>query len=257
MKGILNLIFSKILFVWSYSPLLALTDDTNFGTIDFNFKKDNILDKIKSYRKSFINLMYGNKIIYILTFKDKHFRFYHILKLESYYILTDIEINGICERYVHHINNLNSNNVVIEKESLCYRIENEQRRIDRSLQKINMYATIILTLFPILISVFDFSILFRKNKRIVILLLFICCYCFFNLICYIFNSIKVNHLKQSKFSDLRQSGNHVIKINEQYEYDWQFLRKRADLLVSFVSNIEIWIKYMLIFILILAIYKNI
>lgn len=262
MKKILNFMISKILFVWSYLPLLAITDDDNFGTIDFNlslieFKKNNILNKIKSYRISVINLMYGNKIIYILTFKDKQFRLYHILKLENYYILTDTDINGICERYVNHINNLNLNNIVIEKESLCYRIENEQRRIDRSLQKINMYATIILTLFPILISVFDFRILFIKNKTITILLLFLCCYCFINLICYIFNSIKINPLKQSKFSDLRQSGHHVIKINEQYQYDWQFLKKRADLLVSFVKNIEIWIKYMLIYILILSIYKNI
>jgi len=56
-----------------------------------------------------------------------------------------------------HIAKLLDDDLEIEKEKLLYHIEREEQRISTSVDKINIYATIILTVIPIVVALIDFG----------------------------------------------------------------------------------------------------
>lgn len=60
----MNKILSMVLALWSYSVILAFTDDVNFGTIEYT---DNFRNDIRELRFSLINIMMGSRIIYLFT----------------------------------------------------------------------------------------------------------------------------------------------------------------------------------------------
>lgn len=63
---------------------------------------------------------------------------------------------------------------------------------------------------------------------------------------YIFRTIKVHGIKKSSFSDLRESSDRKKEIVMQYQYDWQQLKYKAQLFVSFVLNLQEWVVVLLI-----------
>lgn len=62
-----------------------------------------------------------------------------------------------------------------------------------------------------------------------------------NAILYILQVVKIQSIDKSSFSELRKSANHKIELNKQYHYDWQYLKRKADLFVSYVKNLQNWI----------------
>ena len=65
--------------LWSYSLILPVTDDNNFGTNEMgNGDKERT-----SYRISLFGFFWGHKAKYLLTynFKNKRFSFYHEITL--------------------------------------------------------------------------------------------------------------------------------------------------------------------------------
>ena len=239
MKKLMNKILSMVLALWSYSVILAFTDDVNFGTIEYT---DSFRNDIREPRFSLINIMMGSKIVYLFTvdIKRKKVSLFYSLSLESIFVLKENEMAEITERYSQHLNERNNEDIEIERESLCYRIDNEEKRIDKSSEKINLYATIILTVLPLLLAIIDLKkfLYFNIAEKVV---LFIMIYAVMNAIMYIFQSIKIQKIEKSAFSKLRTSVEHNKEINKQYQYDWQYLRKNADLAVSYVKNLQIWI----------------
>ena len=63
--------------------------------------------------------------------------------------LEDEKIEQIQGRFRTHIAELTDDDLEIEKEKLLYHVEREEERINTSIDKINIYATIILTVIPI------------------------------------------------------------------------------------------------------------
>lgn len=246
MGHIINIIF----WLWSHSPVLSLSDDDNFANLEIQNLKEGHL------RFSLINIMLGDKIFYLITFdiKQRKFKLLYEISLEDMPCnrISDQQIKEIQERYREHLNNISSDDIEVERESLCYHINSEEQRIDSSITKINMYTTIMLTVLPLLLAFFDFKIV-----TILPIWLKICfaliVYSLINICKYIFRSIKVRKISKSSFKDLRNSENKAKEINIQYQYDWQQLKFKAQLFVSFVLNLQEWV----IFVLIIAIFFSI
>ncbi|MDE6952815.1 MAG: hypothetical protein K2P09_03280 [Erysipelotrichales bacterium] len=242
MRNIGYLVLKKLLFLWSYSLFFSLTDDSNFGTVELDKPLN---EAIGNLRISLINLMMGSVVFYFVTFdiKNKKFNFFKQLSLEKLFSI-DNQIAEIIERYNKHLEEKRDQCFDEERESLCYRIENEEKRIEKSNDKINIYTTVMLTVLPLLLAIVDIKEIFHLNT-IKIILCIIILYVVINITLYIFQSIKIQSISKSCFSNLRSSENQKKELLLQYHYDWQFLRRKADLYVSYVKNIQYLIVWLL------------
>lgn len=193
--------------------------------------------------------MFGDVILYFITYdiKLKKVAFSKILRLQDMegIILKEEEINGIQERFKQHVEELCEEDLAIEKEKLCYLIQNEEQRISSSVDKINIYASIILTVLPLVLAVVDLKgIITLPFPLLVSVILMV--YSLINICAYVFKAIKVQKISKSSFSDLRSSQKKEKEILLQYQYDWQQLKYKAQLFVSYVLNLQEWVVLMLI-----------
>lgn len=193
--------------------------------------------------------MFGDVILYFITYdiKLKKVAFSKILRLQDMegIILKEEEINGIQERFKQHVEELCEEDLAVEKEKLCYLIQNEEQRISSSVDKINIYASIILTVLPLVLAVVDLKgIITLPFPLLVSVILMV--YSLINICAYVFKAIKVQKISKSSFSDLRSSQKKEKEILLQYQYDWQQLKYKAQLFVSYVLNLQEWVVLMLI-----------
>ncbi len=238
---LLRKMFQFILFAWSYSIVFALTDDSNFGTVEY---KKKFKDDVREPRFSVFNIILGSKAYYFFSW-DKNKKFDLLitksLRYHDKFILPDEKINGITSRYIEHLySGITNDDILNEKEFLVYHIQNQGKRIDTSNEKINLYATIILTVFPVLMAIIDFKQIFSLNIFWKIVTGYIA-YSVINILKYIYDAIKIQSVNRSNFSELRSSAVKNITLNKLYQYDWQFLKRKADLFVSYVKNLQYWI----------------
>lgn len=254
-------IINLLLKIYSYSPFIAVTDDNNFGT---NEGKCNYSENQKpSYRFSVINFNLGNQIFYLFTynFYEKSFKLYHRIKLEECNKLKDKcnneKIKDKTEKFFsEHLSIITDRDIDIEKEFIIYRINNENERIEISNNKMNLYTTIILALIPIIIAFYDINRFVQYNlfEKVLSILLF---FTLLNITVYIFNIMKVRGIEMSNFKDLKCSEEKSKKLLGNYYFDWQMLRDKAVIWVSYVKNIECWITYSLVLFVVLTISLNI
>lgn len=220
--------------------MFSLSDDDNFATIDVGkFKEKKWLLRI-----SLINIMLGDSILYLLTYdmKKKKFDFYTVLSLKDMesILLTDEHIDEIQKQFRKHIRNLSSKDLEIEKEKLCYLIENENQRISSSVNKINIYATIILTVLPLALAVIELKAI-TTFPFLLILGIVLMLYSLVNICAYVFKAIRVQGIRKSTLKDLCESQEKKKEILVQYQYDWQQLKYKAQLFVSYVLNVQEWV----------------
>lgn len=266
MQYIINKLIDGLLWIWSHSPIFCLSDDINFATLNHN---NFIRNKI--YRFSLINIMLGGHIFYIGTFKiyiaSCYIKKLYFLKTDSLYFPNftlsditrlgeifqikshDVSHHSIFSEYVQakaqkatqkfqkHINWLSSGSLQVEKEKLIYHIEQQNRRLDISLNKVNAYTTVILAIIPIVTATiqnpsFDIIQKFVLGIDIYILL---------NICIFIFEIIKINAYYQSSFADLKKAPDKEREIVIQYYYDWQNLKSTADFIIGHVGNLQQWI----------------
>lgn len=226
------------------SPIFALTCDDCFG----DYLQDK---KIEFSRKRFslLNLMLGDRIIYFGTYKigQKELKWFYLLELSKMpnFNLEESKINKLEEAYREHLKNLRNDELIIEKESLDKHIQDEADRIKTSNQKINIYTTIMLTVFPLILAILNVNQLFKLSFSL-ISCVFFGFYAVLNICIYLFATIKVRTISKSSFSDLKTSLNKRKEINVQYYYDWQQLHRKADMAVSYVINVEKWVKIALV-----------
>lgn len=76
---------------------------------------------------------------------------------------------------------------------------------------------------------------------LLVLGIFFMVYSLVNICAYVFKAIKVQGIRKSTFSDLRASQKKDKEILVQYQYDWQQLKTKAQLFVSYVLNLQEWI----------------
>lgn len=260
-----------ILFIWSFSPIFALTNDSTFGTIEC---KEKLSDYSENLRISLINLMLGNNIIYFVTIhfstkkeelfssiSGKHFNFFVLLSLDAMQQFnpsaSDMEkISSAYEQYICGDDRTVSKktdkesptdaDLEIERNFIIYKIQNEDARIQKSDTKVNLYSAISLALIPILVATVDFQRL-SYLSTIGKIVCFLCVYSFFNLIIHVLYSMRVRGIEKSCFKDFKTCPNHRNKEIMNYYNDWQYLKRKADLHVSYVANIQNWIAFAFIF----------
>lgn len=188
--------------------------------------------------------MLGDSALYFITFdfKERKLAFVKILHLQDMdgIVLTEEKINSIQERFRQHIENLGDADLAVEKEKLCYLIQNEDQRISASVDKINIYATIILTVLPLVLAVIDLKAIIALPFLLVVGIVLMI-YSLANICTYVFKAIKVQGISKSTFSDLRESQKKEKEILLQYQYDWQQLKYKAQLFVSYVLNLQEWV----------------
>lgn len=227
-------------WLFSHSPIFAFSDDNNFGPCDG--KSNNMRLRI-----SLINLMFGDVITYIGTYEieTKKIKLFYQLRLSEF----DFSVNYTSvtrNTYLEHLNSLNPEEIVIERESLNEHIQYEQSRIETSNQKINSYMTIILTVLPIILGVLDVNKILKASCGIKICMLIIL-YGVVNICAYLINTIKVRAIHRGMFKDLKESEEKDKELNLQYYFNWQHLKKQANMFVSYVINIQEWIYFVLVF----------
>lgn len=249
MKEIINF----LLMVWSWLPILSFTKDSNFGELTIN-SSSSVRSQLREWRLSVLQIMLGTRKLYVLSVYRKvdpntnvaslHWKWIRFLSLKE--VCDNSEhIQNIYNKYYNRLKSpsIKQERLEAEKESLCYHIETENSRLEKSDNKMNIYTTVVLTLLPILLSIsFDTIIELFKINLIYKIAFIVSLYIVFNITIYLYQYIKVDGYSMSSFTDLKKEKNKRItkKLIAQYYYDFQSLRKKADLFVSYVKNIQKW-----------------
>lgn len=245
---------------YSYFPVLSLTDDNNFGTNDLRKLKD---EQYKpSYRFSLLNLILGHIAVYVITYNitDKKFSLFQAISIENCGSLksdyNEAAINERVGRYINnHLNALSDKDSDTELEFIKYLNDGQCERVALSERKISLYSTILLALIPILLTAFDIKV-FLAYAWYEKLLTIIIIYSLLNVTLIIFRSMKVKGYSFSTFSSLRNSGEKKTQLIKNHYNDWQVNRGSAITWVSYVLNVENWIKVGLITAILLTLLTN-
>lgn len=242
---VLNIIIKYIMFLISYSPIFCLSDDKNFGS-----NEDGIKDFINRIRFSLFSLNLGAYKCYFISIKNNSgFRFIHVINLEDTYIIDATERNrleSLQENYLSLAVDLNN-----DKEFLVYLLENESQRKNMAFNKINMYSAIILAVIPLILIFFKSETLLKVSIAVKILT-FILIYIILNIIFLILQFNKVKGKLRETYKDLKDSENKERTLIKAYYLDWQHIKKEADSVVSFVKNIDKYVRGVLTLTILIA-----
>lgn len=244
MQHFLHDIAVFLLGIWGHFPILALTDDSDFTRWSLSRPKEE-----QKLRISFINLYFGSTAIHILSLlpeapKEKRFQLLDIQQLDRLpaFELTREKAAQLERDYRDHLEHLDSskNEMELETQALRYQIAIQEAREQSSLAKTNSFMTILLAIIPLLLAYFNWNQLFHSSlsaKLCAALLL----YAIINLAILTFEVLKVRAHSRSRFSDLKNSENKQSELAWSYYFDWQNLKRKADLFVSYVDCCQEWI----------------
>lgn len=254
----MNIIKKHLLFILSELPVFSITDDSNFGTVE---ESNN-----KFWRISLLQLMCGATKFYLVTWNKKEdgtvkFKLVRKLSLKECYLSKRKKAESNIEGYKKYLKKINEQQILEEREDLCYHINNEQERIETSDNKINTYTTIVLTMTPIVMAIIDWERLWGigiLSKTI----LCVTAYLMLNIIMYVYGYLKVGSYRRYGFCEMKipQGGKRkrkeiIRKRNELLYFDWQQLRVDASIKVSYVLNLQRWVALVfvsVIFLMVLA-----
>lgn len=244
-------IVAYVFFLLSYSPILCVSDDSNFGS-----NQRGIDDFKKRLRVSLFSVYLGAYKYYFvsLKFENSKFKFKvkHKISLFDFNKFTNEDRARIMQIQTKY---LNSNEEVEEdKEFLIYQIDNQNSRKSIAYNKINTYMTIILALIPLTI-IFYKPELFIESHFIIKVLTLMLFYIIGNICLYILQVNKVSEYGREGYANLKKANKKSKDIVMSYYLDYQAIRREADRLVSFVKNIEIYIAGAIICTLLLTIFN--
>ncbi len=241
-------VIKKILYiVLSYIPILSVTTDSNFGTNTKRFIENHKI--VDGTRFSILNIPFGKFKIYIITCivlgsTNKQFNFIKILNLDEVIIPNTNNFIQLEEdkatQYEQHYEILTPENGAIELEFIKYKLNFENERIKKAETKINSYSSIILVLIPIVM------VLYKPEKvcettllgKFIIICLMVCT---INAVTFILQYMSVKTLTLSVFSDIKNSQRKSEQSANNYYFEWQMNKKRAELDISYAKNIQNWI----------------
>lgn len=91
-QSLMMMVLNFILWIWSHCPIISLSNDDNFATLE--------IEEIRAHlRISVLNIMLGDRIVYILSYDIKEKRF-SVIKLLH---LTDMEGNLLKDEKISEI----------------------------------------------------------------------------------------------------------------------------------------------------------
>lgn len=244
--SILKYIFNKIMFILSYSPIICLSDDNQFGT-----NTNGIEHFFNRIRFSLLSFNYGKYILYFISFKKgEGVKIVHLLNLEDYYKFSESDKNRVSNNQDVYLSQ--NSNTEVDKEFLNYLYENENNRKNTSYNKINTYTTIILAIIPLILLFFKKE-MFLNASLVMKILIGILLYILLNITVFILQSNKVKGNERARYSEIKTSSNKSRAMIKAYYMDWQNIKRESDMIVSFVANIEVYIKGAIIVSVLIAI----
>lgn len=251
MKEIINF----LLMIWSWSPILPFTKDGNFGELSIDFSSP-VRPQTREWRISVLQIMLGAHKLHVLsvyrTFDQTtnkaslHWDWIRLLSLKKICDNSD-HVQQIYTDYYDRLigTSITAERLEAEKESLCYHIENENSRVEVSDNKMNIYATVVLTILPILLSIsFDSILELFKINLIYKLAIAFALYFIINITLYLYRYLKVDGYSMSRFSDLKNEPDDTLtpRLVAQYYHDFQSKKSKSTLFVSYVKNFQRWMK---------------
>lgn len=228
-----EIIINFLLMLWSWSPIFSFTKDSNFGELSINHSSP-VRPQLREWRISVLQIMLGAHKLYVLSayrtvdqntnMASVHWNWVRLLSLKE--VCDDSD--HIQQIYTVYYNRLKSPSIKnerleAEKESLCYHIETENSRLEKSDNKMNIYATAVLTLLPILLSISFDTILELFNINLIYkLAIGLAVFFILNITLYLYQYIKVGGYSMSSFSELKKEKNKRItkRLIAQYYYDF-------------------------------------
>lgn len=230
-------IFFKFL---SFLPILRVTDDSNFGEIKMNSKKENL-------RFSLISFNIGKKIIHLVTFNNFEinrpmFRWLTIIQLNIVSKFEElIEKNGDkYDEYKVELDSKDSDKVESEKEYILHKISQTESSRNKTFNKFLAYIAIFALILPVYIpKITSMTSYFRSYKAVISVVLI---YLFLNFVLFITEFIKVRKIKRTLFSSIRNSSIPTKELNASLYYEWLNIEAEGNYDVSLIKNME---KYML------------
>lgn len=250
----MNIIKQYLLLILSVLPVFAITDDCNFGTVE---KKENTF-----WRFSLLQLMCGATKFYFISWKKNKdgkikFMFAKKQSLKDCYLSSRSQASENVKKYKIYLKEINKQQILEEREDLCYHINNEQERIETSDNKINIYTTIVLTVTPIVMAIIDWNKLWG-NGFLTKTTLCVIAYLMLNIIMYVYGYLKVGSYKRYGFCEIKIPKNEkrnrkaiIRKRNELLYSDWQNLRVDANIKVSYVLNLQKWVALVFVIVIFL------
>lgn len=242
-------IVNKVFLLLSYSPILCISDDDNFGT-----NEKGIEDYKKRLRISLFSIYFGAYKYYFLSLriKDNNIKVNIKYRIDLFNLIqfTKDDVKRLKTKQRDYL--ANNTNVEEDKDFLIYLIENQKDRKNNSNNKINIYTTILLALIPMIIIFYDTEQFIQGSiitKALTIILLYI----MVNIGSLILQVSKVSEYHRESYADLKKSDDKAKHIIMSYYLDYQHIKYEADRLVSFVKNIEIYIRGAIICTLLLTV----
>lgn len=244
-------IINLILLIASWLPVFSLTEDEKYGEL----KIDNsiaVRSQLRTWRLSLFQIMLGAYKFYILTLSRTydnntnkvlyHPKLFKLISLKKIFDKNDHHIEQIYNDYYMRLNNskMTEDRLEKEKESLCYHIEVENSRLEKSDNKMNIYTTVLLTALPILLGIsFDSILLLFKTNMIYKAFFIISAYFVMNIVLYLFQYIGslrnvgvVKSICKQVQTAAYQCSNHGISATGGFiSHGYSFFRNR----VSFVN----------------------
>ncbi|MCB8818630.1 hypothetical protein [Desulfosporosinus shakirovi] len=235
------------IYFLSLFPILSVTDDKNFG---------DITRETKVFRISLLNLSLGVHSFYLFTFKkDDGFKFFKYLNLTHFSIEESVILEKV-ENYRKTIAAKQDSDINIHITDLQYKIANQEAIKNGSFNKMVAYNALTLMAvgfaIPYLIKIYKIT----EHLFFYSLFILIFVYNFANIFAYILEFLKVKIIIRSTFGDLKQSQNPLHEFAASLYLDWYTIKDEARLFVSYVRNIEKYIKIVIFyFVLFICIYN--
>lgn len=239
-------IWNCILNLSAHSPVLAITDREGYLNIEVD-KDFHIKDSGQKPAFSIINLSLGGYCIQMFTIykdiklKDFLINLRSLQRLERFNI-SDEKAEELRKKYLDHLKAYDTEAVECEKESLLRHLDDENQRIERAHNKTNALSSFVLMALAVIVPFITIVDLPFANTPFAILI-GLEVYVLLNLTFLVFQTFKVRGCSRCSFMDLKDvpAGSKEKEYTAQIYYDWQQVKRMADLFVSYVKQFEDWL----------------
>ncbi|WP_162922470.1 hypothetical protein [Aliivibrio sp. EL58] len=227
----------KILFIttklFNVIPVLHISNDNNFGTLEYN------TNWYESLRLSILTLPLGHTKLYLFTVSKYKFNFLHIIKLESFTNFITEEKKDELKTNFRKLKQ-NGNKPELRLEYVKYKYDDVTNSINILNNKVNNYVSISLFyagLFSYLVSI---TITYFNGGIISYLLLFFLLMSFIHLLSgliLIYKYLQIKNTLRSTFASIKKLPTPSLLANNIY-IDWQAAKDEQHFYASLVKNIE-------------------
>ncbi|HZK55219.1 MAG TPA: hypothetical protein VFC84_13615 [Desulfosporosinus sp.] len=235
------------IYLLSLSPIISVTDDDNFG---------DITRKTRLFRISLLNLCLGVHSFYLFTYKkDYGLKLFKYLNLRHFAIEDSVTLEKV-DNYRKTIESTPDADINVHLKDLQYKIEKEEAIKNGSFNKMVAYNALTLmavgVTIPYLVNIYKIV----EHQFFYMLFILIFAYNFANILAHILELLRVKTVLRSSFGDLKKSQNPLYEFAASLYLDWYAIKDESKVFVSYVKNIEKYIKIILFyFVLFICIYN--